>query len=81
MARQKPYTPKAVEPPAGTPADPVPPPPTCSGCRHWRERNASLGLCVFDPPSVVRAATVFGPLCGYPLTAADTPACAKTEPK
>jgi len=93
MGRQKPYTPKAVgpqAPPAGPPAR-----PTCDGCRHWLEagertvvvaRNAPqgeprrLGLCVLGPPAINAQVTDFGPLCRYPVTAADTPACSKREP-
>jgi hypothetical protein len=78
-----PYTAKVVAAPA--------PDPTCSGCRHWRHQGradipgaagaAELGVCVACPPAIVKGPTVYGPLCLYPVTTADTFACGRHEPR
>lgn len=84
MARQKPYTAKQAQPAA----DPAAAGPTCSGCRHWRDQAPELpdeptrlGLCVVEPPSVHKEATVFGPLCAYRVTRGSLTACGKFEAK
>lgn len=67
-------------------ADPPapPPPPTCAACRHWRPKGEHdarpVGLCVADPPAHIRAVTLWGPLCVYPVTESQTPACGRLDP-
>ena len=69
----KPFTPNSTMPESA--------PENCSGCKHWREREDGLGLCVADPPSHVLRVTRLGPLCCHTVTAADTVACSRAEPK
>jgi hypothetical protein len=75
---------KRVLPKGGSATSRPPPPAACGGCRHWRERPAvggtRLGLCVLHPPAVPGPPTAHGPRCYYPVTAADTPACAQAAP-
>lgn len=40
-----------------------------------------VGRCTAGPPTIPAKATAYGPLCLYPVTDADTPACARAEPK
>ena len=86
MSRPKPAQVR-TEPPAAPKAEPGPV-SICYGCRHWRDRGdlpgtetKRVGVCTLNPPSVVKQATGFGPLCAYPVTAATELACSRAAPK
>lgn len=57
---------------------------TCGDCKHWKPTGVAqlgFGHCTERPPALVAKVTSYGPLCCYPLTMTDTPACGRAEAK